>query len=68
MIKILKANLERGKKWLEVRRRYEFEHREKDLRWIDGQKSISQDIKDYKEYLESTKEKEFKETKSKKVK
>ena len=57
---MVKANIERGKKWSDIRKKYEFESRSKDVEWIDKQKSIVDDIKAYKDSI-----KPIEETKSK---
>ena len=45
------AKLIRGKKWFNVRKKYEFEKREKDIEWMDSQESIVNDIKYYEDSI-----------------
>lgn len=67
----MENNIARGKKWTDVRAKYVFEKRLKDVEWLDAQKSIVEDIKEYEASLKSMepeKPKEPEETKSKKEK
>jgi len=61
-----KYNITRGEKWARVKKKYEFEGRTKDIEWLDSQKSIVEDIKEYEDSLKPVKE--DKPTKSKKEK
>ena len=54
-------NIARGKKWTDVRAKLVFEKRGKDVEWLDSQKSIVDDIKEYEDSIKP----EPKETKSK---
>ena len=58
-----KYNIARGKKWTDVRAKLVFEKRLKDVEWLDSQKSIVDDIKEYEDSIKPIKEE--KETKSK---
>lgn len=51
-----KSNITRGKKWLKVREQYVFEEKDKDVAWLDNQKAIVNDIKEYEESLNPVKE------------
>ena len=56
-------NIKRGEKWTKVRELYAFQKRDKDVTWLDSQKSIVADMKEYADSLAPVKE-----TKSKKEK
>ncbi len=56
-----KANIARGEKWFNVRKRAVFEENTKDTEWLDNQPAI---VKDIQEYEASIKPVEKKETKS----
>ena len=56
-----KYNIARGKKWTDVKAKLVFEKRDKDVEWLDSQKSIVDDIKEYEDSIKP----EPKETKSK---
>ena len=58
-----KSNILRGEKWSKERAKAVFENRPKDVEWIDSQKSIVDDIK---EYENSIKPVEVKSTKKEK--
>ncbi len=45
------ANINRGRKWVEVRKNAEFENRMDEVTWLDSQKSIQEDIKEYEDYI-----------------
>ena len=51
------ANIQRGKKWIIEREKAIFEGREKDAQWIDSQKSIQEDIKEYENSISKPTEK-----------
>ena len=57
-------NIARGKKWFDVRAKAVFEKKDKDVEWMDSQKSIVDDIKEYEDSIKP----EEKKTKSKKEK
>ena len=56
-----KYNIARGKKWADVRAKYVYEKRDKAVEWLDSQKSIVDDIKEYEDSIKPVE----KETKSK---
>lgn len=63
------GKLDRGKKWIEVKRLLTLANSTTDLDWMDSQAIINEDIKAYEDSLNPPKEvKEVKETKSKKEK
>ena len=51
-----KANIKRGEKWTIQRKKAEFEKRDEDVKWLDSQESIVNDIKEYEESLSPVKE------------
>ena len=51
------ANITRGKKWFDVRKKAEFEEDDLTLKWLPTQKSIVEDIKVYEESLKSKEKK-----------
>lgn len=54
-------NINRGKKWSEVRAKAVFENMVKDVKWLDSQEDIVKDIKEYEDSLTpQTKSKEKK--------
>ncbi len=61
MHKMGEASLKRGEKWTKIRELYAFQKRDKDVTWLDSQKSIVADMKEYADSLP-------KETKSEKKK
>lgn len=44
---VKQAQIDRGKKWTEVRAKAVFENNSKDVDWIDSQASIQEDIAAY---------------------
>jgi len=70
------ANIKRGEKWTKSRELAVFQKRDKDVAWLDSQKSIVADMKEYAEDVAKKKAEdvakkkaeEAKETKSKKEK
>ena len=57
MEKILKANLERGKKWLIAKKKAEFDEDTLTINWINSQDSIMKDIKALEDFEISQKPK-----------
>ena len=45
------SSINRGKKWTTIRKTAEFQNRTKDVEWMDKQKSIVNDIKNYEDSL-----------------
>ena len=68
MHKMGEASLKRGEKWTKIRELYAFQKRDKDVTWLDSQKSIVADMKEHEEDAAKKKAEEAKETKSKKEK
>ena len=50
MHKMSEANIKRGEKWSIQRKKAEFEKRDTDVKWMDSQKAIVDDIKEYEDY------------------
>ena len=50
------ANIKRGEKWSIQRKKAEFDKRDTDAEWMDSQKAIVNDIKEYEESLSPVKE------------
>ncbi len=48
---VKQAQLDRGKKWGDVRAKAVFENRPKDVEWIDSQETIKTDIQVYEESI-----------------
>lgn len=44
-------NIKRGEKWTEAKRVAAFENRNDDVKWMDSQESIVNDIKEYEESI-----------------
>ncbi len=59
------GSINRGKKWLEVKAKAEFENRTADIKWINEQKSISEDIKNYEDSIKPKEKSIENQTKSK---
>jgi hypothetical protein len=59
MEEILTPQLARGQKWLNVKKKAEFENDDLTLKWLPTQKSIVEDMKAFEEYSK-TKSKEKK--------
>ena len=47
----LNPQLSRGKKWLEVKKKAEFENDNQTLNWLPTQKSIVDDMKAFEEFM-----------------
>ena len=45
------ANIKRGEKWTKARELAVFQKRDKDVAWLDSQKSIVADMKEYADSL-----------------
>ena len=54
MLKMVKqSQINRGKKWADVKAKAVFEQRSKDVEWIDSQESIVKDIAAYEDSLKT---------------
>ena len=49
----LNAQLSRGKKWLDVKKKAEFDNDKLTLDWLPTQEAIVKDMKAYEEYINS---------------
>jgi hypothetical protein len=50
-----KANIRRGEKWTKVRAQAVYENRKEDFKWIDANKKIQEDMKEYEDSIKTTK-------------